>query len=49
MLDLCLILFFPGSRRLSDKVSACNAGDVEDMGSIPGLERSPGGGHNNPH
>ena len=27
------------------KESACN---VEDMGSIPGLGRSPGGGHGNP-
>ena len=25
-----------------------NAGDVSDMGSIPGLGRSPGGGHANP-
>ena len=25
-----------------------NAGDVRDMGSIPGLRRSPGGGHGNP-
>ena len=25
-----------------------NAGDVRDMGSIPGLERSLGGGHDNP-
>ena len=25
-----------------------NAGDIEDIGSIPGLERSPGGGHGNP-
>ena len=23
-------------------------GDVEDMGSIPGWERGPGGGHGNP-
>ena len=30
---------------LSDKESACNAGD---RGSIPGLGRSPGGGHGNP-
>ena len=28
-----------------DKDSACNAGDT---GSIPGLGRSPGGGHDNP-
>ena len=27
------------------KETACNAGD---MGSIPGLGRSPGGGHGNP-
>ena len=25
-----------------------NAGDTRDMGSIPGLGRSPGGGHSNP-
>ena len=25
-----------------------NAGDVRDEGSIPGLRRSPGGGHSNP-
>ena len=28
-----------------DKESSCNAGD---LGSIPGLGRSPGGGHGNP-
>ena len=25
-----------------------NAGDIRDAGSIPGLRRSPGGGHGNP-
>ena len=25
-----------------------NAGDIRDTGSIPGLGRSPGGGHGNP-
>ena len=25
-----------------------NAGAIKDAGSIPGLERSPGGGHGNP-
>ena len=25
-----------------------SAGDIRDAGSIPGLERSPGGGHCNP-
>ena len=33
---------FPGGS--DDKESACNAGD---LGSIPGLGRSPGGGHGN--
>ena len=28
--------------------SPANAGDVRDMGSIPGSGRSPGGGHGNP-
>ena len=33
------------SRGSDSKESACNAGDV---GSIPGLERSPGEGNGNP-
>ena len=27
---------------------SANAGDIRDMGSVPGLRRSPGGGHGNP-
>ena len=34
---------FPGGS--DGKESACDAGD---LGSIPGLRRSPGGGHGNP-
>ena len=34
---------FPGGSE--DKASACNAGD---LGSIPGLGRSPGEGNGNP-
>ena len=30
------------------KESACNAGDIRDPGSIPGLGRSPGEGNGNP-
>ena len=30
------------------KESACNAGDTEDAGLIPGLRRCPGGGNGNP-
>ena len=37
------ILGFPGG--LVGKESTCNVGD---LGSIPGLERSPGEGHGNP-
>ena len=38
-----MFLGFPGGS--DDKESACNVGDP---GSIPGLGRSPGGGHGNP-
>ena len=37
------MLGFPGGSEV--KVSACHAGD---LGSIPGLERSPGEGNGNP-
>ena len=37
---------FPGGS--DSKESACSAGDTGDMGLIPGLGRSPGGGHGNP-
>ena len=30
------------------KESACNAGDIRDMGSIPGPGRSPGEGNGTP-
>ena len=31
-----------------EKNPLASAGDVRDRGSIPGLGRSPGGGHGNP-
>ena len=37
------LMGFPGGS--DGKESACNAGD---LGSIPGLGRSPGGGHGSP-
>jgi len=40
---VCIIVGFPGGS--DGKESACNAGD---LGLIPGLGRSPGGGHSNP-
>ena len=33
---------------LSGKESTCSARAAGDMGSVPGLGRSPGGGHGNP-
>jgi len=33
---------------LAVKNLPANAGDARDAGSIPGLGRSPGGGHGNP-
>ena len=33
---------------LRGKESTCNAGDRGHVGLIPGLGRSPGGGHGNP-
>ena len=43
--DICTLIHlgFPGGS--DGKESACSAGD---LGSIPGLGRSPGGGHGNP-
>ena len=38
---------FPGGS--NGKESACNVGDpVQDLDSVPGFGRSPGGGHSNP-
>ena len=42
-LPTAVLLGFPGG--WDGKESACNTGD---LGSIPGLGRSPGGGHGNP-
>ena len=43
-LPTLVFLGFPGGS--DSKESTCNAGV---LGSIPGLGRSPGGGHGNPH
>ena len=40
------ILDFPDGS--AGKESACNAGDTEDMGLIPGSGRAPGGGNCDP-
>ena len=45
---LAILLWMGLSWWLSGKESACNAGDPEHMGWIPGSGRSPGWGHGNP-
>ena len=37
---------YPGGARVKDPPA--NAGDIRDMGLIPGLGRCPGEGHGNP-
>ena len=41
-------IFIATIAMVQGQVSTCNAGDPGDVGSIPGLERSPGGGNGNP-
>ena len=41
-------LGFPGGASGKEKNPPANAGDIRDMGSIPGLGRSPEGEHANP-
>ena len=47
---VCMYMYmygFPGGA--SDKESACQSKrHIRDAGSVPGLGRSPGGGHGNP-
>ena len=45
-LELTLLQDFPNGS--SSRESACNAGDTEDVCSIPELGRSPGGRNSNP-
>ena len=35
-------------KKKKEKKPAFTAGDLRDVDSVPGLERSPGGGHGNP-
>ena len=42
-------MFKPSQVALVVKNPPANAGDIRDMGLIPGLGRSLGGGHGNPH
>ena len=51
MLDFCYlqhILKWASQVQLVVKNLLASAGDIRDVGSVPGLGRCPGGGHNNP-
>ena len=45
-----IIEFITGASQVAQVVknSLVSTGDLRDLGSIPGLGRSPGGGHGNP-
>ena len=43
---VCVMKGFPDGS--DGKEAVCNAGDIRDMGLIPGSGRSPGEGHGNP-
>ena len=43
-----VILYQASQVALGVKNPPANAGDIRDVSSIPGLGRSPGGGHGNP-
>ena len=45
---ICICIYRASQVVLLVKNPPANAGDIRDMGSIPGLGRSPGGGHGNP-
>ena len=45
-MSICVSTGFPGDS--AGKESTCSSGDTGDTGLIPGLRRSPGGGHGNP-
>ena len=45
---ICFMLFSTSQVALGVKNPPANAGDMRDAGSIPGSERSPGGGHGIP-
>ena len=47
-LSSCILLWGTSGEVLVVKNSPANAGDIRDIGSVPGLGGSPGGGHGNP-
>ena len=44
---ICTLVIWVSQVALVVKNLPVNAGDIRDLGSIPGLGRSPGGGHSN--
>ena len=48
LFGLWQVLYRASQVALVEKNLPANAGDIRGMGLIPGLGRSPGGGHGNP-
>ena len=48
MSNIPVSIIWDSQMTLKVKNSPASAGDVKDVGLIPGLGRSPGGGHGNP-
>ena len=47
-IHICTYIFRASQAALVVKNPPATAGDARDMGSVPGLGRSPGGGHGSP-
>ena len=48
ILTSCLVIKWASQVALGVKNPPANAGDIKDVGAIPGSGRPPGGGHGNP-
>ena len=44
----CIGVKMAGASQVALGKEPTNAGDIKDVGSVPGSERSPGGGHGKP-
>ena len=44
----CIGVIMAGASQVALGKEPTNAGDIRDVGSVPGSGRSPGGGHGNP-
>ena len=48
VIQIMALMFYGLPSGTRGKETPANAGDLRDVGSVPGLARSPGAGHGNP-